>query len=72
MARKLEEINQEYGNVCAQLGDRVYQAAILGKQIDELRIKLGSLQDEGLVAVEEAKQAAADAAKEVSDVSAAQ
>lgn len=68
MARELKEINQEYGTVCAQLGERVYQLALIQSQISELQNKCSALQKEGTEAVEISKKAqetkdAIDAAK---------
>ncbi len=56
MARELKEINQEYGNVCAQLGEKVYQLGIIQSQINSLQVKCAELQKEGIEAVEASKK----------------
>lgn len=56
MARELKEINQEYGTICAQLGEKVYQTALLQSQMKELQKRCLELQEEGNKAVEESKK----------------
>ena len=62
--RPLEEIQKEYNNICATVGDRAYRAELLKKEIEELHAKQWELNQESNAAV--AKQKAAEAQK-VSD-----
>lgn len=58
MARKLQDIQQEYTQVCTRLGEAVYQAEqALPRVIDELKNKCYSLQLEGIDAIAAEKTA---------------
>lgn len=57
MARKIEEVNAEYQNTCAALGERTYQAKFVAEQIKTLTEKCESLQNEaGSILQEKAKE----------------
>lgn len=45
--RKIEEVQKEYGETCAQLGDVTYRVSILTKNQKALEEKLYSLNKEG-------------------------
>jgi len=55
MARELKDINQEYGTVCAQLGDKVYQSLVLNQNIQALQKRCFELQQEGAAVIEATK-----------------
>ena len=48
MPRTKEEVNSDYGNTCAKLGDIEYKILLIKNQRDELIQKLNELNMEGL------------------------
>ena len=62
--RPIEQINKEYSDVCAKLGDAVYHAEVLApKNISALKDKISALNEEFKLAMslEEQKPAAVPA-----------
>lgn len=68
MARKQEEIQQEYGQLCAQNGERAFQIKVLQAEIERNEQRILQLGKE----MEEAKKAAAPQAQGESNEEAAQ
>jgi prefoldin subunit 5 len=42
----IEQINQQYEQLCAKLGDNLYKVRQLNKAIDDLNEKINNLEDE--------------------------
>ena len=62
--RTREQINQDYGNTCAQIGERVFQISVMEQDVEALKRRILSIGEE-MKALEQVAKQSAPVAEEV-------